>query len=173
MVIDHGKVVFSKCAGLARLTDKKPITPQTTFELCSVSKQFTGAAILRLYEQGKLNLDDDIRKFIPEMPVYDANNPIRILDVARMTSGLPDDHVRPERRSSKNPDYWTNEDFAGEFARQLDKFPLKYPTGQDCEYSNTGYMVLGLIVERASKQRYSAFMKKEFFDPLGDEDGRG
>ncbi len=165
-VIDHGKVVFSKCAGLARLTDKKPITPQTVFELCSVSKSFTGAAILRLYEQGKLNLDDDIRKFIPEMPVYDAKNPIRILHVARMTSGLPD-IMYAENVKSKNPDYWTNEDFAGEFARQLDKFPLKYPTGQDCEYSNTGYMVLGLIVERASKQRYSAFLKKEFFDPLG------
>lgn len=166
MVIDHGQVIFSKCAGLARLTDKKPITPQTTFELCSVSKSFTGAAILRLYEQGKLNLDDDIRKFIPELPVYDAKNPIRILHVARMTSGLPD-IMYAQNVKSKDPDYWTNEDFAGEFARQRNKFPLKYPTGRRCEYSNTGFMVLGLIVERASKQRYGAFMKKEFFDPLG------
>jgi len=167
MVIDHGKVIFSKCAGLARLTDKKAITRQTTFDLCSMGKQFTGAAILRLYEQGKLNLDDDIRKFIPEMPVYDANNPIRILHVARMTSGLPDGVMYAENVKSKNPDYLTNEDFAGEFARQRNKFPLKYPTGQQCEYSNTGYMVLALIVERASKQSYSAFMKKEFFEPLG------
>jgi len=166
MVIEHGVVVFSKCAGLARLTDKKAITRQTTFDLCSMGKQFTGAAILRLYEQGKLDLDDDIRKFIPEMPVYNANNPIRILDVARMTSGLPD-VMYAENVKSKNPDYLTNEDFAGEFARQQDKFPLKYPTGQGYEYSNTGYMVLGLIVERASKQSYSAFMKKEFFEPLG------
>ncbi len=166
MVIDHGQVVFSKCAGLARLTDKKPITRQTTFDLCSMGKQFTGAAILRLYEQGKLNPYDDIRKFIPEMPVYDANNPIRILHVARHTSGLPD-VIYAENVKRKNPDYLTNEDFAGEFARQRDKFPLKYPTGQGYEYSNTGYMLLGLIVERASKQSYSAFLKKEFFDPLG------
>ncbi len=166
MVIDHGKVVFSRCAGLARLTDKKPITPQTTFELCSVSKSFTGAAILRLYDQGKLELEDDIRKFIPEMPVYDAKNSITILHVARMTSGMPD-AMYAENVKSKNPDYLTNEDFAGEFARQRKKFPLKYPTGQGWEYSNTGYMVLGLLVERASKQSYSAFMKKEFFNPLG------
>jgi CubicO group peptidase (beta-lactamase class C family) len=165
-VIDHGQVIFSKCAGLARLTDKKAITRQTTFDLCSMGKQFTGAAILRLYEQGKLNLDDDIRRFIPEMPVYDAKNPIRILHVARMTSGLPD-VIYAENVKGKNPDYLTNEDFAGEFARQWDTFPLKYPTGQRYQYSNTGYMVLALIVERASQRTYSDFITKEFFEPLG------
>jgi CubicO group peptidase (beta-lactamase class C family) len=138
-----------------------------TFGLCSVGKQFTGAGILRLHEQGKLNLDDDICKFIPEMPVYNAKRPIRIIDVARMCSGLPDEVMYTKPLKQKNPNYLTNEDFAGEFARLKDKFPLIYPTGHHMQYSNTGYMVLGLILERASGKSYKQFMIEEFFKPLG------
>ena len=129
MVIDHGKVVFSKCVGLATLTDKKPITPQTTFDLCSVGKQFTGAAILRLYEQGKLNLDDDIRKFIPEMPVYDANNPIRILDVARMTSGLPDGVMYAEHVEEQAPGLSDERGFRGRIRSAEGQIPAQVPDG--------------------------------------------
>jgi CubicO group peptidase (beta-lactamase class C family) len=167
MVIEHGKIAFAKCAGLARLTDKKAITRETTFDLCSLGKQFTGAAILRLYDQGKLNLNDDIRKFIPEIPAYDPNNPIRIHHLARHTSGLPEGVMYSPDVKGKNPNYLTNEDFAGEFARQRDKFPLEYPTGQEYKYSNTGFMVLGLVQERAAKQSYSDYIKKELFEPLG------
>ncbi|HEV3344507.1 MAG TPA: serine hydrolase domain-containing protein [Pirellulales bacterium] len=166
LVVERGKIVLQKCFGLANIKEKRPITPQTTFELCSCSKQFTGAAVLRLYEQGKLKLDDDIRKYLPEMPEYDKNNPIRISHLARHTSGLPDFQPFPNVKS-KDPAFLTNEDFAGEFARQQKQFPLLFPTGKDFRYTNTNYMLLALVVTRVSKESLGTFMTDEFFDPLG------
>jgi CubicO group peptidase (beta-lactamase class C family) len=166
LAIDHGKVVFERCYGLANLKDKKPITPRTTFELASVTKQFTGAAILRLYEQGKLDLDDDVRKYLPELPEYNPKNPIRILNLARHTSGLRECMDFPDVKG-KDPAYLSNEDYVGEFARQRKEFPLYFPTGTNSRYTNTNYLLLALIVERVSKQSFGAFMKSEFFDPLG------
>jgi len=165
LVLDHGEVAFRKMIGLAHLRDKKPITPTTTFELASVSKQFAGTAILRLYEQGKLALDDDVRKYLPELPVYDAKRPIRILNLARQTSGLPE-YMDLEYVKGKDPRFVTNTDYVGEFAKQRAKFPLSFPTGSDWKYTNTNFMLLALIVERVSKKPFAAFMKGEFFEPL-------
>ena len=88
LVLEHGQEIFRKCYGLAHVKDKTPLTPQTTFELASCSKQFTGTAILLLFEQGNLALNDDVRKYLPELPEYDKKNPVRILHLARQTSGL-------------------------------------------------------------------------------------
>ena len=166
LAIDHGKVVFEKCYGLANLKDKEPIRPRTTFELASVTKQFTGAAVLRLYEQGKLELDDDVRKYLPELPEFAPKNPIRILNLARHTSGLREYMAFPDVKG-KNPAFLSNEDYVGEFARQRKKFPPYFPNGTNNRYTNTNYLLLALIVERVSKQSFGAFMKSEFFDPLG------
>jgi CubicO group peptidase (beta-lactamase class C family) len=165
LVLDHGEVLFRKIYGLAHLRDKKPITASTTFELASVSKQFAGTAILRLYEENKLALDDDVRKYLPELPVYDAKRPIRILNLARQTSGLPE-YMDLENVKSKDPKFLTNSDYVGEFAKQRKKFPPKFPPGSDWKYTNTNFMLLALIVERVSKKPFAAFMRSEIFEPL-------
>jgi CubicO group peptidase (beta-lactamase class C family) len=171
LVIEGGKVVFEKGYGLAHLNDKKPITPRTTFELASCSKHFAGAAVLRLFEQGKLGLEDDVRKYLPELPQYDKKNPIRILHLARHSSGLPE-YMNFPNVKGKNPKFLANEDFVHEFARQRKKFPLYFPTGAESRYTNTNYMLLALIVERISKKSFGAILKSEFFDPLGMKTAR-
>jgi hypothetical protein len=166
LVIDHGKVLLEKCYGLAHLRDRKPITPATTFELASCAKQFTGAAILRLEEQGKLSLDDPVRKYLPELPVYDRKNPIRVAHLARHTSGLREYFEFPDVKG-KHPEYLINDDYVGLFAGERPKFPLYFPTGSDFRYTNTNYMLLALIVERVAREPFGAFLKRAFFDPLG------
>jgi CubicO group peptidase (beta-lactamase class C family) len=166
LVLDHGQVVFEKCYGLANVKDKKPITPRTTFELASCSKQFAGTAILLMSERGQLGLDDDVRKYLPELPEYDRKNPIRISHLQQHTSGLPEYMDFPNVKG-KDPTFLSNEDYVGEFARQRKKFPLYFPTGTKYRYTNTNYLLLALIVERVSKQSYGAFLKSDIFDPLG------
>jgi CubicO group peptidase (beta-lactamase class C family) len=166
LVLEHGKVVFRKSYGLAHLKDKKPITPQTTFELASCSKQFTGTAILLLHEHGKLALDDDVRKYLPELPEHDKKNPIRILHLARQISGLRE-YMDFENVKGKNPKFVSNEDYVSLFAKQEKKFPPYFKPGADWRYTNTNFMLLALIVERVSKQSFGAFLKKEIFEPLG------
>src|SRR5205807_883381 len=90
LVLKDGQVVHQKGYGLADLEKRVPITPETTFELASVSKQFTAAAIMLLHDQGKLSFEDDVRKFLPALPVYHPKRPIRIRDLLNHTSGLPD-----------------------------------------------------------------------------------
>ena len=166
LIVQPGQPVFKKGYGLARVRDKSPITPQTLFELASVSKTFTATATLMLEERGKLSVHDDVRKYIPELPKYDAAHPIRISNLLQHTSGLPD-YMEFEDVSARNQGFWVNEDYAGEFARQRSKIPLDFPTGQKYVYNNTNFMLLGLIIERISKKSFGAFMHEEAFTPAG------
>jgi CubicO group peptidase (beta-lactamase class C family) len=166
LVIDHGKVLLEKCYGVAHIRDRRPITPETTFELASCSKQFTGAAILRLQEQGKLSVADPVRKYLPELPVYDRNHPIRISHLARHTSGLREYFDFPDVEG-KHADYLVNDDYVGLFARLRARFPPHFPTGSDLRYTNTNFMLLALVVQRVAKEPFGAYLQREFFDPLG------
>jgi CubicO group peptidase (beta-lactamase class C family) len=167
LVIEHGKVLFEKGYGLARLKDKKPFTPTTTYELASCSKQFTGTAILLLHERGLLGLEDDARKYLPELPEYDKKRPIRVLDLARHTSGLSEYPWTDPNVKGKDPKFVTNEDYLLELAGNRKKYPLHFKPGEKMEYTNTNYMLLALIVERVSEKSLGTFLKSEIFDPLG------
>jgi CubicO group peptidase (beta-lactamase class C family) len=167
LVVEHGKVIVEKCYGIAHFKDKKAITPTTTFELCSCSKQFTGTAILLLQERGLLNVEDDARNYLPELPEYDKKRPIRILDLARHTSGLPEYPWTDPKVKGKNPKFLTNEDFLLELAGNQKKYPLQFKPGEKFEYRNTNYMLLALIVERVTKKSLGTFLKSEIFDRLG------
>jgi CubicO group peptidase (beta-lactamase class C family) len=90
VLIADGKVALEKGYGLADLDTKRPITPQTAFDLASLSKQFTAMAVMILADRGKLVFDDDVRKYLPELPEFDPKRPIRVSDLLRHTSGLPD-----------------------------------------------------------------------------------
>jgi CubicO group peptidase (beta-lactamase class C family) len=166
LIIDHGKVLLEKCYGLANLKTREPITPATTFELASCTKQFTGTAILRLYEQGKLSIHDNVRTYLPELPLSDNNNVIRILDLERHTSGLREYFGYPDVQP-KDPRFQSNEDYLRAFARQAKPFPPYFKPGSDSRYTNTNYLLLALIVERVAHESYGTFLKREIFDPLG------
>ncbi|MDB5306399.1 MAG: pbpE 1 [Gemmataceae bacterium] len=161
-----GRVVLRRCAGLARLGDQAPVTPRTTFELASVSKTFTATAVLILHDRGKLSVEDDVRKHVPELPAYAGGRPITLADLLRHTSGLPD-YMSLDEPPAGPKGYRTNEDYAGEFARQRAAFPLAFPTGQRYEYNNTNYMLLGLVVARVVKKSFGTFLRDEVFGPAG------
>jgi CubicO group peptidase (beta-lactamase class C family) len=166
LVVEGGRAIVEKGYGLANLKNKKPITPTTTFELASCSKQITGTAILLLYERGLLKLEDDVRKYLPELPEYDKKNPVRIVDLARQTSGLPE-YWDLEDVKGRNPRFRTIEDYLSEFARQRKQHPLLFTTGQKYDYKNTNYLFMALIVERITKKSFNSFLKSELFTPLG------
>jgi CubicO group peptidase (beta-lactamase class C family) len=166
LIVEPGKPAFMKGYGLARLRDDTPITPQTLFELASVSKTFTATATLILQERGKLSVDDDVRKYVPELPQYDVAHPVRIRDLLHHTSGLPD-YLSFDGVPARHKNFWVNEDYAGEFARQREEHPLDFPTGQKYDYNNTNFMLLGLIIARVAKQSYGTFMQDQVFAPAG------
>jgi CubicO group peptidase (beta-lactamase class C family) len=164
-IYQPGKINFRKGYGLADLKSKARITPRTMFELASVSKAFTATSILLLIDRGKLSLDDDVRKYLPELPVYDGG-PIRIRHLLNHTSGLPD-YMEFEDPPARNRTYWVNEDYTSEFSRQEDDFPLEFPTGRKYEYCNSNYLLLGTIVARTSRKSFGTFLRDEIFAPAG------
>lgn len=166
LIVEPGKPVFKKGYGLARLRDKTEITPLTLFELASVSKTFTATATLILQEQGKLSIDDDVRKYLPELPKYDPAHPIKISHLLQHTSGLPD-YLSFDDVPDHNRGFWINEDYVREFAKRRSSFPLEFPTGQKYEYENTNFMLLGLIIARVAKKSFGTFMHEEVFEPAG------
>jgi CubicO group peptidase (beta-lactamase class C family) len=157
------------CFGLADLASRTPVTPRTTFELASVSKTFTSTAVLILMERKKLALSDDLRKHVPEMPEYDAARPVRIEDLLRHVSGLPD-YMSFGDVPSKNKDYAGNDDYVAEFARRKESAPLAFPTGRKHAYNNTNYMLLATVVERVSGRPFGAFLREAIFEPAGMTD---
>ena len=159
----HGQV-FVRGVGLARLKDRTPVTPDTMFELASVSKIMTATAVLQLHDQKKLAVTDDIRKHIPELPEYSRAQPIRIRDLLQHTSGLAS-YFDFQDVPAKNQEYWVNDDYIGEFARQ--KIPQSFPTGARYEYNNSNYLVLAVLIARVSGKSYGGFLRESIFGPAG------
>lgn len=175
VLIREGQVAWQTAFGLANLETHRAITPDTQFELASMTKQFTAMAIMILSEQGKLKFDDTLEKYCPEFPAYART--ISIRDLLHHVSGLPDyEELMVGKisdnffRSSKGPPA-AHEFTSAEVLKTLSRQPkLKYAAGSRFEYSNSGYEVLGQIVERVSGKRYAEFLKEKIFDPLGMED---
>jgi CubicO group peptidase (beta-lactamase class C family) len=169
LVARHVKPDGPGCAVLVlrqgRVLHKKhhvPVTPQTSFELASVSKQFTAVAVLILMERGRLTLDDDVRKHLPELEPYDPSRPVRIRDLLRHVSGLPE-YLRDVFTYKGDPLKLTNADVPKLLAGKK----LDFPTGSKWKYCNTNYALLALVVERVSGKKFSAFLTEEIFQPLG------
>ena len=161
-VIRDGKVVLSKAYGLADLERNVPMTPATVFTAGSMSKQFTAFSIHLLAQDGKLSLDDDIRKYVPEVPDFGARITIRHL--LHHTSGLRDYFDLMGMSGTRPDDVTTQDDGLTLLKRQR---ALNFAPGQEHMYSNTGYMLLGLIVQRASGQPLADFARERIFGPLG------
>jgi CubicO group peptidase (beta-lactamase class C family) len=164
LIHQPGRLSFQKGYGLANLKTRKPITDHTLFELASVSKTFTATAVLILLDRGKLSLDDDIRKHLPEMPVF--AHPVHIRNLLQHTSGLPD-YMDFEDVPAKHGSYSVNDDYLKVFVRDQRTFPLEFQPGQKYSYNNTNFMLLASIVERVAKRPYARFLHDEVFTPTG------
>jgi CubicO group peptidase (beta-lactamase class C family) len=158
------RAVLERCIGLARLKDRTPVTPRTTFELASVSKTFTATAVLILHDRGKLSIRDDVCKHVPELPVYAKDRPIAITKQLHHTSGLPD-YMTFETPAAGAKGYLTNEDYAAVFARQRAEASQPSLAGDRYEYNNSNYMLLALIVARVAKTSFGAFLRDNIFGP--------
>lgn len=159
LIVENGKVIYKKAIGYAEFQNRTPLTINSQFRLASVSKQFTAMAIAILCEQKKLNYDDDINKYLPQLP-YKG---IRIRHLLHHTSGLPDYMGLFET-------YWdqdkiaTNSDIISLFAKY--KPAVYFAPGERWEYSNTGYALLASIVESAGQMPFHQFIEKHIFAPL-------
>jgi CubicO group peptidase (beta-lactamase class C family) len=161
-VIRDGKIVLSKGYGMADLERGVPITAATAFTVGSNSKQFTAFSIYLLAQDGKLGLDDDIRKYVPEVPDFGATITIRHL--LHHTSGLRDYFNLMLLTGWRLDEVVTQEDVLALVERQR---ALNFAPGQEHLYSNTGYMLLGLIVDRVAGKPLADFARERIFEPLG------
>lgn len=158
-VARDGEPIYMRGFGRASLEFDLPITPQTGFNIGSIGKQFTALATLLLEQQGKLSLNDDVRKFVPEMPAYPT--PIRVCDLLYHTSGLRD--------------YGTLEKLAGVPAGDMSEFldlmarqrGLNFTPGSLHTYSHSDYTLLAIVVERAAGEPFGDFLEREIWIPLG------
>lgn len=161
-IIRNGKVVLSKGYGLADVEHAVPMTPATVMTAGSMSKQFTAFAIQLLVQDGKLALDDDIRTWVPEVP--DFGKRITIRHLLHHTSGLRDYFILLLLAGGHGDDVVTQEDALALVARQR---ALNFAPGTELTYSNTGYLLLGVIVERVSGKPLAEFARERIFAPLG------
>lgn len=165
-VIQGSQIIYKHGYGMADLSHDAVITPTTPFHAASVSKQFTAAAILLLEEQGKLSLDDDVRKYIPELPDFGFR--ISIRDLLRHTSGLRDQWDLLMLAGFRYTlDLITDEDVMSLLARQRE---LNFIPGSEYLYSNTGFTIAGQIVKRVSGKSLRQFTTEAIFRPLGMTD---
>jgi len=159
VVIADGRVVVRRAYGMADLERRVPATPETDYRLASVSKQFTAMAVMLLATGGKLRYDQPVRDFLPELPV--AAQPVTIRHLLNHTSGLVDyEDLVPESRTAQLDD----RDVLGLLAG---KDSVYFPAGSQYRYSNSGYVLLGLIVARASGLSFPEFVRTRIFQPLG------
>src|SRR5712671_2372535 len=160
-VYRDGTMVYSKGYGLANLEENVPITPQSVFDIGSTSKQFTSASILLLEKQGKLSVNDDVRKYLPELPDYGQR--ITILHLLNHTSGLRDYLTLMELAGINTDSVTTDDDALALIHRQK---ALNFAPGSDFLYSNTGFFLLSVIVQRVSGKTLREFAGENIFAPL-------
>ncbi len=161
-VVKDGAIIYSRGYGMASLEYGIPNTPSNVFHLASVSKQFTAFAIYLLVQDGKLSLDDDVRKYLPEL--HDFGKKITIRNLLHHTSGLRDQWELLALAGWRLEDVIRTEDVLDLIWRQKE---LNFDPGSAYLYSNTDYTLLGLIVERVSGRPLSEFAQERIFRPLG------
>jgi len=159
----RGKPVLMKAYGMADLEHDIPNTPDTIFEAGSVAKQFTAMAILLLAQDGRLGLDDQVRKHVPELPEYGV--PLTIRHMLTHTSGLRDwGSVAGIAGAPRTSREYTHAHVLDIVSRQK---ALNFPPGSGWSYSNTGFNLAAIIVDRVSGMSFAEFSKRRMFDPLG------
>ncbi len=167
LIAQNGELAFEKSVGFSNVHEKQALDAQASFRLASVSKQFTAMAILILMEEGKLRLDDEIQQHLPNLP-YPG---ITIRHLLHHTSGLPDYMPVALETWDRDPgpapakrQLASNRDIVDLFVKHQPK--ARFKPGDKFEYSNTGYLLLGYLIEQVSGQSAGDFLQERIFDPL-------
>ena len=163
-VCRDGRIVKTAGYGLANVEWDIPVTPETIFQTGSVGKQFTATAVMMLVEEGKLGLDDKIVKFIPEAPA--TWNDVTVRNLLTHTSGIAD-YGGEEDTMGKGVINFRKDYTEEELVQAFAKMPKDFPAGQKWSYSNTGYVLLGVIIHRVTGEFYGDFLQERIFGPLG------
>jgi len=160
LVGSHGKIIYKKAFGKANLELNVPMNTNNVFRIGSITKQFTAIAILQLMEKGKLDVQDEITKFIPGYPVQGSK--ITIEHLLTHTSGIRD------YTSIKDSTQRYKTDFTpAEMMTYFQNQPIRFAPGTRYEYSNSNYFLLGYIIEKITGKTYQQYLKENFFQPLG------
>ncbi len=158
-VVQHGQIVYTHAYGKARLDPPQPATPDMRYSIGSISKQFTATAILMLQQEGKLSIDDPVGKYIPGLTRGDE---VTIREILSHTSGYQDYYAE---------DYTMTPMFEPTTAQHIidtwAKKPLDFEPGTEWQYSNTNYVIAGVIVEKVSGEPLFQFLSERIFRPLG------
>lgn len=160
LAVHRGEVVFRKAYGSANIELGVPMQPEHVFRLGSVTKQFTAVAILQLAEAGRLRLDDDITTYVPGLQT--RGHTITLEHLLSHTSGLPNITDQPAWQSTIREALTLEQQLAF-----INDRPALFAPGTDWAYSNTGYRLLGEVIERASGQSYAAYVQERIFKPAG------
>ena len=162
-VVKGKDTLLLKAYGKADVERDVPATVDTVFQIGSDTKQFTAAAILQLRDDGKLSLDDEITKWLPDFET--RGNKVTLRHLLAHTSGIVDLTEMPELRAMKlirNPAVTRDEVY-----KVISRYPLQFPTGTMQTYSNSGFWLLGLVIEKASGMTYEEYVEKQIFERLG------
>lgn len=159
LVAEKGKIVYQKSFGYANFKGKIPLAKDSVFNIASISKQFTAAAVMLAVERGLLGLDDSLSKYFPELP-YEG---VTLRQMLTHTSGLPEQNELLFK-------YWSADSFVTN--RDVVEFLIKYKPaaafepGEAFKYCNTNYSLLAMVVEKVTKQKFEDFVAKNIFEPL-------
>jgi len=163
LVAKNGKILYDDHIGYANFKKKEPLNEASVFQLASVSKQFTAAAIMLLFERGEIQLKDTVNNYFPDFPFKH----ITIENLLNHTSGLPRyfwvaEHEWEQRKAPTNKEMMA--------LLESSEVQRYFKPGRNFDYSNTGYFVLASIVEKVTGSSFSSFVKKNIFDPLEMKD---
>lgn len=158
LVAQKGSILYEKAFGSASLELQTPLAPDMLFDIGSITKQFTAVAVLQLVEQGRIRLSDSIQRYIPAFP-----HVVKIENLLTHTSGIPD-----YMRLHPADPYLERKDFTpAEIIDTLATRPLEFKPGTRFEYSNSGYFLLGYIIQRVTGEPYHTYLEDHLFKPLG------
>jgi len=167
LVKDHGRILFEKGYGVRELSTRAKIDPQTNFRLASFTKQFTAMAVMLLVQDHKLHYDDRLTAILPDFPAY--GKAITVRHLLTHTSGLPDYETLMEQEEKAKGSIWSAEHQIrdNEVLSLLEKQSTgKFAPGTSWAYSNSGYVVLGLIIAKVSGMPYREYLQRNIFAPL-------
>lgn len=166
VIMRGSEVVLAEGYGFADVANSVAATSETVYPIGSISKQFTAAATMKLVEQGRIRLNDPVRKYLPEL--RDSSGTTLVLHLLRQTSGIPDYTHSPEIAALHQNGECEPADFALQSAVSVvGGLPRLYDPGDWWSYSNSNYLLLAALIERKTGQSFGDFLTKSFFEPLG------
>ncbi len=162
-VMRGAQMVLAKGYGFADVERKIPAAPETIYQLGSISKQFTAAAIMRLVERGKVRLDDPLTKYLPDYPTQ--GHTVLVRHLLHQTSGIKEFFTVQgfDELENGSPEKYSRSDLINLFKKE----PFQFTPGERWAYSNSNYTLLGVIIEKASGMTYEQYLQEALFQPLG------